>query len=237
MIDFEKLQLQEIQELQNIITKNVEKSELERSYLYTHDTVEKAKIYIWCYRFLYSIRNLTKPGILKQVLDEELDRNTDTYIQVANLLNRVEKGFFNRHRNLERLRTLILVEDEVDDMIDCFAVLLEKTNVLSMSRLKGFVLEGQSGKDFKRLFDSAKDKSSIELDYDPPEPELENSVQEKETNDQKELEPVQEQEVMPEASPMTVDDAKEFMGEGVMIEEVEAQFDITANTNENENGE
>ena len=82
MINFEQLNIQEIQELQNIISKNVEKSELEKSYLYTHDTVEKARIYIWCFRFLYSIRNLTAENNLKKILSEEIKENDETEIIV-----------------------------------------------------------------------------------------------------------------------------------------------------------
>ena len=169
MIQFDKLDLQEVQELQNIISKNVEKSELERSYLYTHDTLEKAKIYIWCFRFLYSIRNLTKDGNLKNTLAIELEANTETYIRVSDLLHKVEKGHFNRHTNLNKLRKLILIEDKVDDMIDAFAVLLEKSSVLSMSRLKGFVLEGQSGKDYKKIFDAKSDDNKSGQEITQPE--------------------------------------------------------------------
>lgn len=174
MINFEKLEMSEIQELQTIISKNAEKSELEKSYLYTHDTIEKARIYIWCFRFLYSIRNLTKDGNLKQILNEELKNNDTCYLDVCNLLHRTEKGYFNKHRNLEKLRIVLLNEDKVDDMIDSFAVLLEKTNVLSMSRLKGFLLEGNSGKEFKKIFEQKRsdiiETPSEEVFVDPPEP-------------------------------------------------------------------
>ena len=201
MINFEKMNMNEVQELQTIISKNSEKSELEKSYLYTNDTLEKAKIYVWCFRFLYSIRNLSKDDNLKKVLDEEIKLNDESYVKVCNLLHRTEKGHFNKHRNLDKLRVELLENDDVDDMIDEFALLLEKTNILSMSRLKGIHLEGNSGKEFKKIFEQkpsdmvVSESHQDEVFVDPPEPLDEDEINKKE-NENEEIDIEETKEVI-----------------------------------------
>jgi hypothetical protein len=184
MIDFAKLTNPEIQDLQLIISKNVEKSELERHYLYTNDIEEKSVIYIWCYRFLYSVCNLTKESGLKQELKKELDSNRDIYYQMNEYMFKIKVQNFNRFRILKKMKILHSNNPCIDDLIDSFAILLEKTNVLSMARLKGIILEGNSEKEFKKIFDVDVNKLKESTDFmDGLEPESEEFAEKPELDD------------------------------------------------------
>jgi hypothetical protein len=118
MLDFQKISQQEASELQSIISKNIEKTELERYYLYTQDPVEKAKIFIWCHRFLYSINNISKDCNLRTWIQEEIEKTESTYQEISNLLYKIERFHFNRTKYTQRMWNILLSRKEVDDLID-----------------------------------------------------------------------------------------------------------------------
>jgi hypothetical protein len=152
MIDFNKISIENQQELMATIQKNVEKSELDRFYLFTINPLEKAKLYIWCCRFLIGITNILEDSDLKTVLMEEVNNQKELYFIISGLLYKVDSSFINKNRNTDKLKALVTEDNRVDEMIDAFAILLEKQNILSMSRIKGILLDGNSGKEFKKIF-------------------------------------------------------------------------------------
>ena len=183
MLQFDKLTEQEQLDLETIIQKNVEKSELEKFYLFTIDPREKAKLFIWCFRFLIGVHNIAAPGNLKDVLGEEIKNTASLYIEVSDLSFKIERTFFNSHKNMNKLKDLFLLDKRGDELIDAFAILLEKQSMLIMSRFKGVLLEGNSGKEFKKVFATSLNETTQPSDNEEEinEEELEETEKTDET--------------------------------------------------------
>jgi hypothetical protein len=203
MIQFQNLTQSETMELMSIISKNTEKSELDKFFLYTQNTLEKARIFMWCHRFLYSIQNLGKENNLRKVIESEIIITEPIYRRTCELVFKIEKMHFNQSKNLVKLWN-VLNNTEVDSLIDAFALLTERTSLLSMSRLKGFVLEGNSGKEYKKIFDAPVDHTEIYSENDDDEPEFE-----EENNDEKEINEDIEAKQIPESEEEKDDEAEE----------------------------
>jgi len=153
MLNFEEIPQEEQLQLMQIIQKNIERSEVDRYYLFTENPIEKAKLFIWCWRFLSGVTNIVDRNLkLYKVLLEEVNRNRDLYIQVSKLIYNISSSNFNKSRNTSKLNNIVLTDVRVSEVLDAFAVLLERQNILSMSRLKGVVMEGQSAKEYKKIF-------------------------------------------------------------------------------------
>jgi len=153
MLEFEKLEEKEQLELMNLIQKNAERSGLDNYHLFTENMIEKSKIYLWCYRFLFGIYDISdKKSQVHKVIKAEVDRQRDMYRQVSNLIFKIESTNINRHSRMQKLQNLILKDSRIHELIDAYSILLERQSILSMSRLKGVMLEGQSGKEFKKVF-------------------------------------------------------------------------------------
>ena len=151
MIDFKNISSEEFNELKSIASKIVEKSEFERIFLYSQDVSEKGKLFLFCHRFLVGIYNLISEGDVKNELKNIITSTQDIYMRIA-YLGTIKSEFDKSKRNRE---VLLLVErDEAREIIDFFSLLVERINLIKMSRFKGILLEGKSGEEYKKLFPS-----------------------------------------------------------------------------------
>lgn len=158
MLNFNNVDDKEFAELKQIIQKSVEKSELERYYLFSIDKIIKTKLFLWCYRFLLNAHNLLLEGGLKTELKQEINLLENTYNKINQYNDFLEsKKKYGRHLIVDRLFEEIN-KPEVNDLIDVFAILTERVNIISMSRFKGVILEGKSGDEFNRIMKGDEEK-------------------------------------------------------------------------------
>ena len=151
MLDFTNVDSKEFSELKITIQKSVEKSDLDRFYLFSTDKFVKAKLFILCYRFLVNACNLLENTELKIELKKEIESLQKTYDNINYYNDFLESGRkYGRHLIIEKLFHETNNPD-VMDLIDVFAVLTERVNVISMDRFKGVVMEGKSGDEFNRV--------------------------------------------------------------------------------------
>jgi len=186
MIDFTKNQ-EMLNDIKDLIQKNVEKSELERFYAYTIDYIEKAKVFIFCYRFFYNIYTCIEECDLKNQIRLELKINKIHYEKLHYYLFNINQMSFNARKYREEILAITLLEN-VDNIIDSFMILMEKSNIINIASLKGIVLEGKSKEEFKKIMRAAVEDapvldSSQDEDFDLPEIEIneEENINENET--------------------------------------------------------
>ena len=141
-------------ELKNIIIKNAERSEIDKLYLFSMKKMEKSKIFMWCYRFLLNAYNLLEDGDLKNEIKRELDLCGKRYSDVNYYLEQYNLLEYNKHRFGIKLQSLLNDDKIVDNLIDVFSILLEKVNIISISRFKGVILDGSSEKEWKPIMGS-----------------------------------------------------------------------------------
>ena len=181
MIDFNKFTQTEATELFSLLQKASEKSELEGFYLFTIKPEEKAKIFVFCHRFLCNVSNLITEGDVKKAVDEEIKLTKEKYKEVLGLLNELSNGSIMAYRILNRMFKT-LNDKIVDDLIDAFSVFIERETIMAMSKLKGFVQEGKSAKEYKKIF-GAKAETPIEVPEESEEPsQEEQEIPQEETN-------------------------------------------------------
>ena len=153
MIDFSKITDKELREIKSIASKASEKSDLEKYYLFSHDPDEKGKMFIYCHRFLINVFNLLEIGDLKNAIGGCLNETSESYDELLYSLFRNTLSHFQKARIDKRI--FIIVNDiKVDELIDVFSILIERANILQVSRLKGFILEGKSGEEYKKTFNN-----------------------------------------------------------------------------------
>lgn len=182
MLDFSKFSKTETTELMEIMHKNIEKSDLERYYIFSQDNKEKAKIFIWCHRFLNNAYNLLdNDSPLRKPIKEEIDLTRAKFLEIKELLLQIQYAKIFYHR-LDIQLFNALNDPIVNDLIDAFSVFLEREIILNMSKLKGFNLEGKSGQEVKKIF-ATKTQDEQPM---PEEEELTEHIKETEP-DEKEI--------------------------------------------------
>jgi hypothetical protein len=151
MIDFSKITQEDISEMKLIVSKAAEKSELEKYYLFTTSIIEKAHLFIFCYRLMVNLNNLAEGTSLKKAIEDELNSNKEIYLKLNQLLTSNEEISYNTSQRTKKINNMVSSR-EVEDMIDLFSVLTEKTNIIQISKLKGILLEGKSGEAYNKAF-------------------------------------------------------------------------------------
>lgn len=157
MIDFQKITGDEISELRKIVNRTVEKSPFEKYYLYTEDIDERLKLFVYCHRFLVTIYNLIDECDLRKAIDEEVKKTRDEYIKAQKILN---AGTHFGASVREKKAIKLVNSKDVESMIDLFNILIERINILQASKLKGILLEGKSGEEYRKLFKQPSLKES-----------------------------------------------------------------------------
>lgn len=171
MLDFEKVDATQFNELKTTIQKSVEKSDLERYYLFSTDKFIKAKLFILCYRFLLNAWNLTASGGLKDELANEIKLLAPAYERISGLVNHLDSGRkYGKHLVTQQL-FFEVNKQEVSDLIDVFAILTERVSIISINRFKGVIMEGKSGDEFNRIM-----RGDERRRYDDGETEIEEEV-------------------------------------------------------------
>ena len=189
MLNFNNVDNAEFSELKQTIQKNIEKSDLDRYYLFSTDKFIKAKLFILCYRFLLNAWNLTLDGGLKDELKGEIDLVAPVYKNINMFSNYLESGRrYGKHLITEKLFEEVN-KQEVTDLIDVFAILTERQNIISMTRFKGVIMDGKSGDEFNKIMRGDSDRRI----YDEPEAE----AVEEPVSDQAETETVPEPNSQP----------------------------------------
>ena len=150
MLDFSKIEGKELTDFKRILIKNIEKSEFESYYLFSIKTIEKVKVFTLCYRFLLNSYNLMDKGDLKDEIGKEIVDLKELYKDCLIYLDQMEDKGIGYHQREDRMMRKINTKG-VNNLIDIFSVLTEKVSIVSMSRMKGVVLEGSSGTEFKRI--------------------------------------------------------------------------------------
>ena len=151
MIDFTHVTEPELTELKQIIQKNVEKSEMERIFLFTNDTKEKGRLFLLCYRFLLNIYNVIEEGTLKKELAKEIVELKEHYKKTLTIIEEIDKMNFGRN-NYERKLFYLVNSKNANNLIDLFSILTERVNIIKLSRLKGILLEGKSKEAHDKVF-------------------------------------------------------------------------------------
>lgn len=189
MIDFKIVGQDNLEKLRTITRNNVERSELSMLSLFTLDLFEKSKIFIFCYRFLNTIYNVLTEGedikeeeSIKKQIKAELELAREKYKILYLCKIRIEENHYDNYTYIEKMNNEILKDTIVDDMIDAFAVLLEKTTLLSIENIQGFILEGKSKDEYEKL---TREKVKVG-DIEEPESEEDYTSEEPEENAEEE---------------------------------------------------
>ena len=186
MLNFNNVDNSEFSELKQTIQKSIEKSDLDRYYLFSTDKFIKAKLFILCYRFLLNAWNLTLDGGLKSELKSEIDLVAPVYKNINMFSNYLESGRrYGKHLITEKLFEEVN-KQEVTDLIDVFAILTERQNIISMTRFKGVIMEGKSGDEFNKITRGDSDRriydepeaEAVEEELEPREPSIPNPPEE-----------------------------------------------------------
>jgi hypothetical protein len=151
MIDFSKISQEELSELKTLIIKNTEKSELEKFYLYDNSPLNIARIFLLCRRFIESAYNIIEDSQLKEELLHMLIDTISISKEIFSYLESINRVNFGK-RNYERKLNILVRDVKVSELIDVFSLLLERTNILRISRLKGVIIEGKSAIEAKKVF-------------------------------------------------------------------------------------
>lgn len=147
-----KIEHQDFNDLTDVITKNIEKSDLNRYYLFTTDTIEKSKIFVSCYRILQNVFNIIEEGKLKGEIKKELENVEEKSKRINFLLNTYHEDLYGSSKIKMELFSLINSKESTE-LIDFFSMFTEKENIMKVSRLKGIYLEGKSGRKFKEVME------------------------------------------------------------------------------------
>lgn len=169
MIDFKKITKPELDEFKNVITTFEQRSPLMHFSLYTQDVVEKAKVFLWCYRFVLAFSNVIQDGDLRKEVVLMLEESRKKYEMLNDLLFKVERTEYMKFLHITKIKSLVLYGREVDELIDLFALLLERVNIIRISKLKGIELEGNSGKAFKEIMNKEQPKEELSEEDEFPE--------------------------------------------------------------------
>ena len=160
MIDFSKITSQELTILKQIVSKASEKSELEKFYIFTSNTKEKAKIYCFCYRFLVNLYNLLDNGDLRDAVKQEIELNEPKFNTIKRHQDSLASEIYYGSSKTKELLNIEVNCALVDGLIDLFSVLTERAHTLQISKLKAILLEGKSGEEYKKLLKTIEEKKS-----------------------------------------------------------------------------
>jgi hypothetical protein len=151
MLDLSKITQIDFEELKSIALKAEEKSPLNRdNYIFDLKSSSVSKVYSFAFRFLFNIHSMIEEGDLKTAIKVELDKNQEIYDNIRRLDEGIAKNnLFTKLR--EKKLFYWTSKSEVAEMIDLMGALLEKTQLLSMSKFKGILLEGKSKEEFARV--------------------------------------------------------------------------------------
>jgi hypothetical protein len=154
MFDYNKVSDSDLSQLKQIASKAAEKSPLEQEfYLYSQSPVEKARIFLFCQRFLISLANLLDDGDLQTEIKRYANENQAKYLKLNAALSMYDEPIeYGKDHVLKHIMDQVFVDDVIDNMIDLFSILLEKASVIQLSKLKAIVMEGKSGENFKKIF-------------------------------------------------------------------------------------
>lgn len=168
MLDFSKISEKEFSELKQLIKTNSERSEIANLQLFTNNLIEKTKIYIYCYRLLSNAYNILDEKTCKEckeTIKKELDKSLKRYNAIQEYLYKNNYSVYGQSQYKEKIFYLIQ-NKEVDDLIDIFSILLERINVISISRMAGVYIEGKSAEEFKKIMESDKREEATEITED-----------------------------------------------------------------------
>lgn len=185
MIDFSKVPEEQMMEIMTIIQKNVERSELEKFYLFSINPVEKAKIFVYCYRFFKTLANLMTPGDLRDIIIAELDKSKEAYECLYFNILWSEKKALYKNRRLSVINNLIIGDKRIDEMVDGFTILMERTTIISLSKVQAFNIEGKFNEEaYSKIFNANiknLPEKEIEEDFSDEAEETSETETEKET--------------------------------------------------------
>lgn len=151
MIDFNKITSTELAQLKLIASKASEKGELDTYYLFTQDPLEKTRVFMFCHRLLISINNLIVDGSLRTAIQDTIKETSYLYKTLDESINSYENGPTYGKNYLYKKIHRLSGKRQVSEMIDLFSVLIEKAHVLSVTKLKGVVMEGKSGLEYQKI--------------------------------------------------------------------------------------
>jgi hypothetical protein len=158
MIDITTFEPEEIQEVSQIVLKSVERSDLERYFLFTQNHREKANIFVLCYRLLVNASRVVENKKVKQALKSEAELLYPLYVTVQSCLTKLRLVQFNSHLSEVKLARIMESNSDVDNLIDLFSVLTERSIQIEMAKTRMFLTEGESGREYSKIFgDNNKD--------------------------------------------------------------------------------
>jgi hypothetical protein len=180
MIDFNKIPTADLNDIKRFVNKNIHKSEFEKYYLFTINDREKASLFLIAVRMLTSVNNFIKEGEIKKEFSKQINKIKIIEKEVKNVLFELGFGFHYERDDLEEKLMILMNKNDVNEVIDIFSVLLESTNILQISKIGGFILEGESGKEFKKIMNSENEEDLIAApEIEIPENFTENDMPDK----------------------------------------------------------
>lgn len=151
----------QINDMKSVLKKSVDKSELNKYFLFTQDPLEKAKVYRFCFRFLKTMNNLIEEKKLNEALTKLIDENNQNAKEIITCLNSHESGGHLRKYYVSKKINNLIDEENVNLLIDLFALLTDRVSYLEISKIRGIILEGKSGKEAKNLFGDKKEFKEV----------------------------------------------------------------------------
>lgn len=187
MIHLEAFDAEDLTQISQLVLKNTERSDFERYFLFTTDSIEKAKLFTACYRCLLNVCNVLPEGKARDELRRELYALKSQYTVLLTLVEKNQKGSHIQQYRTRRIAFNFLNSHlEVDDLIDAFSVLTERTSQISVARTRGFVLEGKSAKAYKKIFAEPEIKTAPGDEIKPVSEEDDFNDSESETDEEEE---------------------------------------------------
>ena len=151
-MDIQKFTDIQINAMKTILNTAIDKSELNKYFLFTQKPIEKAKVFIFCNRFLVTLYNLVEDTTLKTII-KDISKDTQKIADdVAINLDKYQNGGELRKYYINRQIYMLVSNEKVNEIIDLFALLTDKVSYLQISKLKGIVMEGKSGEMAKKVF-------------------------------------------------------------------------------------
>ena len=158
MINIANIPEEVFTELNSVLMKNIERSEFEKHYLFSTEPNVRAKLFILCYRMLDALHTVLEDGPAREEVLKEMRHCHPRFTDIVHVMRVMDGSSFAAYSYEKKLPDLLNRDDIVNDLIDLFSILTERQNIIKISEIKGFYLEGESGRAYKKIFGDSDDK-------------------------------------------------------------------------------
>jgi len=157
--------------LETYVSANVPYTVLQRVYILTEKSLDKADVFTTCWRILNSCMNYCTEEVTKNKIKGLLAETEDVYKRLYEYLKRLDNiTIIFKTRIQMKIKDTFTGDDNlrVNNLIDVFMVITEKIQVMDLDKIVGLDQETDEGKKvYEEISKSVEETKSVEDDVDP----------------------------------------------------------------------